>query len=126
MRRHELTEGQWNKLKDLLPPERKPQGGRPAKDNRLMVHAMLYWLNTGIAWRDLPERFGPWQSVYARFRTWTKQGVWQKVFEALIKQSLVDETTLLMLDSTTVKVHQHGSGVKKGAITKKPGEAGED
>ena len=125
MRRHELTNEQWEKLRDLLPPERKAHGGRPAKDNRLMVHAMLYWLNTGIAWRDLPERFGPWQSVYTRFRTWEKQGVWQKVFDGLVKQSLVDETTLLMLDSTSVKVHQHGTGVKRGCITKKSGEVAE-
>ena len=125
MRRHELTQTQWNRISPLLPPERKAQGGRPAKDNRLMVDGILYWLNTGIAWRDLPERFGPWQSVYGRQRTWTRQGVWEKVLAALIEQDLVDETTL-MLDSTTVSVHQHGSGVKKGTITRKPGEAEED
>ena len=47
----------------MLPPERKPQGDRPGKSNREMLNAMVYWLNTGIPWRDLPERFGPWQSV---------------------------------------------------------------
>lgn len=85
---------------------------------------MLYWLNTGIPWRDLPERFGPWQSVYSRFRAWTKAGVWERLLSALIEQDLVDETTL-MLDSTIVKVHQHASGVKKGDTTKKPGGVGE-
>ena len=85
-----------------------------------MLNAMLYWLNTGIPWRDLPERFGPWQSVYSRFRAWTKAGVWERLLSALIEQDLVDETTL-MLDSTIVKVHQHASGVKKGDTTKKPG-----
>ena len=78
-----------------------------------MLNAILYWLNTGIPWRDLPERFGPWQSVYSRFRAWTKAGVWEDILTALIEQDLVDETTL-MLDSTTIKVHQHASGVKKG------------
>lgn len=63
MRRHELSETQWNRIKDLLPAERKPQGGRPAKSNRKMLNAMVYWLNTSIPWRDLPERFEPWQSV---------------------------------------------------------------
>lgn len=109
----------------MLPPERKAKGGRPAKDNRQMLDGILYWLNTGIAWRDLPERFGPWQSVYGRFRTWTKQGIWEKVFAGLIEQDLVDETTL-MLDSTTIKVHQHGSGVKKGCIMRKPDGPEED
>ena len=87
----------------MLPPERKPQGGRPGKSNREMLNAMVYWLNTGVPWRDLPERFGPWQSVYSRFRAWTKAGVWEDVLTNLIQQDIVDETTL-MLDSTTVKV----------------------
>lgn len=123
MKRHELSERQWDSLKDLFPPERKPQGGRPGKSNQDMLNAILYWLNTGIPWRDLPERFGPWQSVYSRFRAWTLAGVWEKVFAYLIEQDIVEETTL-MLDSTTIKVHQHASGVKKGTITRKPDEAG--
>ena len=81
-----------------------------------MFNAIVYWLNTEIPWRDLPERFGPWQSVYSRFRAWTK---WENILIALIEQDLVDETTL-MLDSTTIKVHQHASGAKKGDITRKP------
>lgn len=124
MRRHEMSEEQWNKIRDLLPPERKPQGGWPAKKNCEMMNAILYCSNTGIPWRDLPERYGPWQTVYSRFRTWTRADVWERVFHALIAQDLVDETTL-MLDSTTVKVHQHGSGAKKGATTRRPGGAGE-
>ena len=112
MRRHEISDGQWDRIRDLLPPERKPQGGRPAKDNRFMLNGILFWLNTGIPWRDLPERFGPWKSVYTRWRTWTRQGVWEKLLYALIEQDLVDETTL-MLDSTTVKVHQHAAGGQK-------------
>ena len=89
-----------------------------------MLNAILYCLNTGVSWRDLPERFGPWQSVYSRFRAWTKGGVWERILLALIEQDLVDETTL-MLDSTTVKVHQHASGAKKGLVMKKPGGARE-
>lgn len=120
-----MSEEQWNKIRDLFPPERKPQGGRPAKSNREMLNAILYWMNTGIPWRDLPERYGSWQTVYSRFRTWTLAGVWEQVFHTLIAQDLVDETTL-MLDSTTIKVHQHGSGAKKGAMTRRPDGAGED
>ena len=66
MKRHEIGEKQWNGIEFLFPPEKKPQGGRPGKGNREMLNAILYWLNTGIPWRDLPERFGPWQSVYSR------------------------------------------------------------
>ena len=89
-----------------------------------MLNGILYWLNTGVPWRDLPERFGPWQSVYSRFRAWTLAGVWENVLAGLIAQDLVDETTL-MLDSTTIKVHQHASGVKKGITTSKQDEVGE-
>ena len=119
MKRHEINEEQRKRIQDKFPPERKPQGGRPGKSNRAMLNAILYWLNTGIPWRDLPERFGPWQSVYSRFRAWTKAGVWEDILTALIEQDLVDETTL-MLDSTTIKVHQHASGAKKGDIMRKP------
>ena len=122
MKRHELTEKQWNRIKNYLPAEKKPHVGRPGKSNRLIFNAILYLLNTGIPWRDLPERFGPWQTVYSRFRTWTLTGVWDKALSALIAEDLVDETTL-MLDSTTIKVHQHASCAKKGA--KKPDVAEE-
>lgn len=118
MRRHELTDKQWNRIKELLPPERKAQGGRPAKDNRTMVHGILYWLNTGVSWRDLPERFGPWESVYTRYRRWTKQGVWEKVLTALMEADIVDETTL-MLDSTSIKVHQHAGSSPKNKTGRK-------
>ncbi len=124
MKGHEISEKQRNRIKVKFPPEKKPQVGRPGKSNREMLNAILYWLNTGIPWRDLPERFGPWQSVYSRFHAWTKAGVWEDILTALIEQELVDETTL-MLDSSTIKVHQHASRVKKGDITRKPGGAGE-
>lgn len=91
MKRHEMSEKQWNRIEHLFPPERNPQGGRTGKSNWKMLNAILYWLNTGIPWRDLPERFGPWQSVYRRFRVWTKAGVWERILLALIKQDLVDE-----------------------------------
>lgn len=125
MKRHELSEAQWNKIKDLLPPERKPQGGRSAKSSRETLNAMVYWLSTGIPWRDLPERFAPWQSVYSRFRAWAKAGVWEDVLTNLIQQGIIDETTLI-LDSTTIKVHQHASSAKKEAAMKQRDVAEED
>ena len=91
MKRHEISEKQWNRIKDKFPPEKKPQGGRPGKSNLEMLNAILYWLNTGIPWRDLPERFGPWQSVYSRFRARTKAGIWEDILTALIAQDLVEE-----------------------------------
>ena len=86
-----------------------------------MLNGIIYWLNTGIPWRDLPERFGPWGSVYTRFNRWSKQGVFEQLLDALIAEDIVDETQL-MLDSTIIKVHQHGGG-KKGAAAKGGGSA---
>ena len=92
-RRHELTDNQYNRIKHLLPQESKGKdskgGSRPAKDNRIMLNAMIYWLNTGIPWRDLPERFGSWKSVYTRFRRWAKQGVWEEILKSLIEQDVL-------------------------------------
>ncbi len=74
MRRHELTDREWARLAPRLPPQ-KPARGRPAKDHRTMINALLWLDRTGAPWRDLPERYGPWQSVATRFYRWTKSGL---------------------------------------------------
>lgn len=111
-RRYELRDDQWNRIKDLLPPERKPQGGRPAKDNRQMLNAMLWVLRSGAPWRDLPEYYGPWESVYTRFRRWETAGIFNQLLEGLADDS-DDES--IMLDASIVRVHQHGAGAKGGS-----------
>ena len=82
---------------------------RSAVDNRLFIHAVIWVARSGAPWRDLPERFGPGNSVYQRFRRWAKAGVWKQVFEALQEPDL----DWLMIDSTTVRAHQHAAGQKK-------------
>lgn len=82
-RRYELTASEWNRIKDDLPPERSGQKGRPRKDNRMMLIGMLWILRTGCQWRELPESYGSWQSVYARFRKWQKDGIFEKIFREL-------------------------------------------
>jgi len=121
MKRYEISESQWERIRGKLPPEKRAGAGRPAKSNREMLNAMVYWVTTGIPWRDLPERYGSWKSVYTRFSRWSKAGIWAEVLESLISEDIVDETAL-MLDSTIIKVHQHGSG-KKGANPKGAGLA---
>ena len=81
-----LREEQWQRLEALGLPGQSAHGGVTAKDNRLFVEAVLYRLRAGIAWRDLPERFGHWHRVYVRFQRWSKQGVWHKVFAQLAKE----------------------------------------
>jgi transposase len=111
-RRHEISDASWLKIKELLPG--KPSDpGRTAEDNRLFLNAVLWIARTGSPWRDLPERFGPWNTVFQRFNRWCKRGVWQAVLEAWQDPDL----ECLLLDSTIVRAHQHAAGAageKKG------------
>lgn len=113
MRRFELTDEQWLKVENLL-PGRKSDPGQTAKDNRLFLDAVLWIARTGAPWRDLPERFGLWNSVFQRFNRWATKGVWQRVFDALQDPDL----EWLMLDATIVRAHVHAAGArKKGGTT---------
>lgn len=108
MRRYEITDQQWQRIAPLL-PGKVGDVGRCATDNRLFSNAVLWIARSGAPWRDLPERFGSWHSVYRRFRRWAKSGVWQKVFDQLQEPDL----DWLMLDSTLVRAHQQAAGQKK-------------
>lgn len=119
-RRHELTDEQWERLKGLLPPQ-KPSTGRPAHDHRMMVNGMLWVARTGAPWRDLPERYGKWTSVYSRFQRWRKAGVWTRMLSELQAQD--DQRGELdwdihFVDGSVVRVHQHAAGAKK--VRRKP------
>lgn len=107
MRRYEIKDHEWLRLEPLL-PGKVGDVGRSAADNRLFINAVLWVARSGAPWRDLPDRFGNWNSVYQRFRRWSKKGVWQQVFEALQEPDL----DWLLLDSTTVRAHQHAAGQK--------------
>src|SRR4051794_19710441 len=103
MKRHALTDSEWARLQPLPPPASTGRG-RPRTDDRLIVEGILWRLATGAAWRDLPERFGPWATVYSRFHRWQRAGVWDRVLAAL--QADADargdlDWTLHLLDSTT-------------------------
>jgi transposase len=106
--RHAITDEQWQRIKDLL-PGRPGSPGRNAADNRLFVDAVLWIGKTGAPWRDLPARFGNWNSVWRRFDRWSQKGAWRKVFLELGDPDL----EWLILDSTTVRAHQHAAGAKK-------------
>jgi transposase len=110
MHRHALTDAQWARLQPLLP--RRPQGRKSTLGDRLFVDAVIFRARTGIQWRDLPERFGNWKSVYNRFRNWAIKDVWAQVFREL--QIEVDETASIV-DGTTVRAHQDASGGKGGS-----------
>lgn len=77
----DLTDAQWAALVPLL-PARQPHRGRPLHDHRPIVAGMLWIARTGAAWRQLPARFGPWQTVYGRYRRWRDTGIWQRIVDA--------------------------------------------
>jgi putative transposase len=109
MIRAQLDERQWVKLEAILMRWRGP--GRPPKDNRTFIEAVLWWRRTGVPWRDLPGEFGPWKTVFNRFDRWSKKGRWDAIFKAL--QMDVDEEWH-SLDSTANRAHQHAAGGKGG------------
>ena len=102
-------------------PGREETVGVTAKDNRLFIDAVLYRYRAGIAWRDLPERFGDFRVVHTRFSGWAKSGVWEKLFKRLAEDA---DNEYALIDSTIVRAHQHSAGArKKGAKTKPSGAA---
>jgi transposase len=81
-RRFALSDAQWARIVPLLPPQ-KPHTGRPNHDHRTFLAGMLWILQTGSSWRDLPAQFGPWHTVYGRYQRWRRAGIWQQVLDIL-------------------------------------------
>lgn len=82
-RRYELTASEWNRIKEYLPPEQSGQKGRSRKDNRMVPNGMMWILRTERQRRELPESYGSWQSVYARFRKRQKDRSFEKILREL-------------------------------------------
>lgn len=108
--RYELSTDQWSKIESLL-PGKVGDRGRTALDNRNFVNAVLWILRSGARWSDMPEeRYGKYKSIHKRFTRWAEKGVWEKIFQHLIKDR---DNEYLMLDSTLVKAHQQSATFKK-------------
>ena len=122
VKRYELTDAQWRLIAELL-PGKADDPGRTAADNRLFVNAVLWVLRSGAHWHDLPPRYGKWKSVHTRFARWAKKGVWERMFEVLIKDR---KNEYLMLDTTLVRAHQQAATGKGGAKTRLWGAPEED
>jgi len=113
MGRFDLSDEEWAIIGPVLPGgDGTPRRGRPTSGDRRVLDGIFYILRTGAPWRDLPERYGPYTTVYNRFNRWAKAGVWSRVFEALARGS---PQSLRLIDSSIVRAHQHAAGAKKGA-----------
>ena len=120
MGRGDLTDDQWQWLEPLLPAQ-KPRTGRPGKDHRTVINAILWVLRTGAPWRDLPERYGPWRTVASRFYRWRRQGLWDRLLAAVQQQADAArqvEWEVHYVDGTNVRAHQHAAGAKRGTGTR--------
>ena len=106
-----LSDRQWARLAPALQGDPRKGGRPPLQANRNTVEGILWIAHTGAPWRDLPPEFGKWNTVYQRFRRWTKAGVFEQLFNRLAGELQLDP---VMVDGTFVKVHQHGTGALKG------------
>ena len=116
-RRYELSDQQWARIAPLFPhPTHHGKPGRPAHDQRVIVNGILWILHTGAPWRDLPERYGSWQTVYDRFNRWRADGTWATILDALLlrldKQGLIDRD-LWLVDATIIRASRAAAGAKK-------------
>ncbi|MGI5423158.1 IS5 family transposase [Streptomyces sp. CA-179760] len=117
VRRHELTDQEWELLAPLIP---RAATGRPRVEDRQVINGMVYKIRTGISWRDLPERYGPWKTVYTRFRRYALDGVFTRALQQIQARadSEGDIDWLVQIDSTIVRAHQHAAATgRKGGGT---------
>ena len=119
MRRYELTDDQWEVIADLFPDQTM---GRPRRSDRTVLNGILWILCSGAAWRDLPERYGPWKTVYHRFRQWEASGLFDRILERLHveldERGLIDYATW-MIDSTSVRASRAAAGAPQTLASKK-------
>ena len=107
-----LSDAAWERMAPLI-IGRPDQKGSTGRDNRMFVEGVLWIVRTGSPWRDLPEAFGDWNSVFRRFSRWSIKGVWWRIFEAMSDDP---DFEYLIVDSTIVRAHQHAAGAKKGGL----------
>lgn len=110
-KRYEVTDEEWERLKRYFRRSDEVRLGRPRNDDRQMLNGILWIARSGASWRDLPERYGAWSSVYRRFKEWEGSGLFQRIFEELAEEADLQD---MSLDSTSVKAHQASAGAKKG------------
>jgi transposase len=116
--RGDPTDRQWARLEPLLPVKKKP-GRPPVWSRRQLINGIRWRTRAGTPWRDVPERYGPWDRVYDLFRRWQRDGTWKWILEQL--QSQADAKGLITwdvsVDSTIARAHQHAAGARKKGIS---------
>jgi len=109
-----LSEKEWARIEPLLPKRRR---GAHRVDDRRIISGIVHMLRSGGRWRDCPALYGPYTTVYNRFNRWSRQGLWQEIFQALTGHSGI--YGVAMIDSTHIKAHRSAGGGKGGPISKR-------
>jgi transposase len=107
-----MSDEEWVFFERFILTVRAPNGRKPT-NHRLVLDGIFWIARTGSPWRDLPEEFGKWSSVYRQFRRWTLAGLWEQIMDALNESGAVPHA-LQMIDSTVVRVHHQAAGAKGG------------
>jgi transposase len=113
LKRHDLSDAEWARLEQLLPAH--PRQGHRRNDHRLVMDGIFFRTRVGCPWRDLPERFGNWKTVYNRHRRWSANGTWEKILDRLragCDQGAGSRWTVAV-DATIVRAHQHAAGARR-------------
>src|SRR6476469_4718501 len=105
-----LRDEQWGRISPHIIGDDRTRGSS-GRDNRMFVEAVLWIVRTGSPWRDLPEAFGDWNSVFRRFSRWSHKRVWCRIFAAMSDDP---DFEYLIVDSTIIRAHQHAAGAKRG------------
>lgn len=111
MGRYDLTDFEWRIIEPLLPNRSR---GVARVDDRRVLNGIFWVLRCGAPWRDLPERYGPYTTIYNRFNRWRKAGIWDRIMDAI---TIVYDGKLQMIDSSSIRVHQQAAAIKKGVET---------
>lgn len=111
-----LSDAAWARMAPHIIGDDRSRG-TSGRDNRLFVEGVLWIVRTGAPWRDLPDVFGDWNSVFRRFSRWSRKGVWHRIFAAMSDDP---DFEYLIIDSTIVRAHQHAAGAKKGGLKIRP------
>lgn len=121
--RGDLTDAQWQRLEPLLPVSNRRCGRW--RDHRQVIDGVLFRIRTGVQWRDLPDRYGPWKTVHERHRRWAADGTWEKLLQRIQAEAdAVDDIDWdISVDSTTVRAHHHAAGARNAPAPLKRGSA---
>lgn len=112
IRRNALTDAEWERLQPYFPYRQMGDKGRSRRKAKEMLNGIFWIARSGAAWHDLPERYGPWQKVYRRFKEWSESGLIEKIFHELNEDADLQD---ISIDSTYIKAHKASAGVENVA-----------